>query len=45
MDATNVMTNHTPAIRAVLLCCGDYSGVGIVISALHAGGRGTALDE
>ena len=31
MEATKVMTNHTPAIRAVLLCCGDCPGKEIVI--------------
>ena len=31
MEATNVMTNHTPAIRAVFLCCGDCAGKEIVI--------------
>jgi hypothetical protein len=25
------MTNHTPAIRAVLLCCGDCPGKEIVV--------------
>jgi hypothetical protein len=30
MEATKVMTNHTLAIRAVLLCCGDGSGKEIV---------------
>jgi hypothetical protein len=31
MEATKVTTNHTPSIRAVLLCCGDCAGNEIVI--------------
>jgi hypothetical protein len=37
MDATKVMTNHTPAIRAILLCCGDCSGEDIDIPAPACG--------
>ena len=31
MEATKVMTNHTPAIRAVLLCGGVCPGKEIVM--------------
>jgi hypothetical protein len=43
MEATKVMTNHTSAIRAVVLCCGDCAGEEIVMPSPYADGSGIPL--
>ena len=43
MEATKVMTNHTPAIRAILLCFGDCSGKEIDMPVLYFMSSGIPL--